>query len=66
MSPDYDELRRMDKKHDRIFNSYCSICKCNTLHVEDTVPDSDSATKWHCMICGNEKDHGGGNAPVLA
>jgi hypothetical protein len=33
----------------------CSVCKEVTPHVEDLVPDKESATVWHCMYCGTER-----------
>jgi len=44
---------------------YCKgLCKKNTPHKEDFVPDMGSATVWHCLVCGQEKRPRGGNAPV--
>jgi ribosomal protein S27E len=45
---------------------YCPNCNCSTPHAEDAVPDSESATVWHCLICGEEYRPSGGNAPVPA
>jgi hypothetical protein len=33
----------------------CQICGYSTLHEESAVPDSESATIWHCLICGHER-----------
>ena len=44
----------------------CSQCHADTPHVEDAVPDKESATVWHCLYCGNEYRPKGGNAPVPA
>jgi RNase P subunit RPR2 len=45
---------------------FCHKCNKNTPHVEDTVVDPESATVWHCLICGDEQRPPGGNAYVLA
>jgi ribosomal protein S27E len=47
-------------------NFHCDKCNKVTPHVEDIVFDKESATVWHCLICGNEKRPKGGNAFVLA
>ncbi len=49
-----------------ILNMHCDKCNKNTLHIEDTVMDAESATVWHCLVCGNERRPGGGNSFVLA
>ena len=33
----------------------CKLCGRLTIHAEDTVPDIESATVWHCLICGTER-----------
>jgi hypothetical protein len=47
-------------------NFHCDKCKRVTPHIEDVVFDKESATVWHCLICGNEKRPKGGNALVPA
>ncbi|MBN1188261.1 MAG: hypothetical protein JXA46_00770 [Dehalococcoidales bacterium] len=47
-------------------NFYCEKCGKVTPHIEDIVFDKESATVWHCLICGNEKRPKGGNAFVPA
>ena len=46
----------------------CEKCGGVTPHKEDSVPDLESATVWHCLYCGNEKrpqEPGSPNIPVL-
>jgi RNase P subunit RPR2 len=45
----------------------CPMCGKLTLHEESTVADSESATVWHCLICGHERrpsEPGSPNRPV--
>ena len=49
-----------------LLNMYCSLCGKKRLHKEDAVPDSHSATVWHCLWCGHERYPDGGNSMVLA
>ena len=45
----------------------CKTCGYSTIHAEDAVPDSKSATVWHCLICGTERrpdEHGTPNQPA--
>jgi RNase P subunit RPR2 len=47
----------------------CAQCGMITPHAEDRVNDLESATVWHCLICGTERrpnEPGTPNAPVLA
>jgi RNase P subunit RPR2 len=47
----------------------CKTCKTVTLHTEDTVTDRESATVWHCLVCGTERrpeEPGSPNKLVLA
>lgn len=44
-----------DKDNMKVKTKYCIICKEKTLWIEDTVPDLESATVWHCMGCGTEE-----------
>lgn len=53
----------------KIWNTECKTCQIVTPHAEDTVPDSESATVWHCLICGTERrptEPGTPNMPVPA
>ena len=50
----------------KIETKFCKACNKNTPHVEDIVFDKESATVWHCVICGTEQRPDGGNAMVLA
>ena len=46
----------------------CSKCGYTTPHAEDRVNDLESATVWHCLICGNERrppEKGTPNEPVF-
>jgi RNase P subunit RPR2 len=47
-------------------NFHCEKCNKVTPHIEDVVFDKESATVWHCLLCGHEKRPKGGNAFVLA
>jgi len=52
----------------RVHPLKCKKCQVITPHAEDTVPDSESATVWHCLYCGTERrpeEPGTPNAPVL-
>lgn len=45
----------------------CETCGYVTLHAEDRVNDLESATIWHCLLCGTERrppEPGTPNAPV--
>ena len=33
----------------------CKHCNELTPHAEDPVTERESATVWHCMICGTER-----------
>ena len=51
----------------KIHNFFCNKCQEVTPHAEDTVPDSESATVWHCIFCGEEQrpdEPGTPNKPV--
>ncbi len=39
----------------KVKNKYCSVCGKKTYWTEDTVPDLESATVWHCLECGTEE-----------
>ena len=39
----------------KTISMFCEQCGEKTLHVEDSVPDSESATVWHCLVCGREQ-----------
>jgi len=41
----------------------CIRCGVPTLHAEDAVSDVESATVWHCLICGEEKRPGEPGTP---
>ena len=46
----------------------CKKCQVVTPHAEDSVPDGESATVWHCLYCGTERrpeEPGTPNKPVL-
>jgi len=43
------------------------MCGIATLHQETPVPDIESATVWHCLICGHERrpnEPGSPNEPI--
>jgi len=51
-----------------VWMTKCEKCGGVTPHKEDSVPDLESATVWHCLYCGNEKrpqEPGSPNIPVL-
>lgn len=53
----------------KIHNFMCKTCQRVTPHAEDSVPDKESATVWHCLICGTERrpeEPGSPNEPVFA
>lgn len=56
----------MEDNRKTVETFYCDNCKMLTPHKEDIVFDGQSATVWHCIICGHEKRPKGGNAPVPA
>jgi predicted nucleic acid-binding Zn ribbon protein len=39
----------------KIQEKHCPVCKNKTVFVEDNVADKESATVWHCMVCGFEQ-----------
>ena len=46
----------------------CKSCGMITPHAEDTVSDLESATVWHCLICGTERrpnEPGTPNEPAI-
>jgi RNase P subunit RPR2 len=50
----------------RVHPLRCETCKVITPHAEDTVTDRESATVWHCLICGTERrpPEPGGSSPM--
>lgn len=50
-----------------IRSRWCGHCQAVTPHAEETVPDLESATVWHCLYCGTEirpDEPGTPNQPV--
>ena len=51
----------------KLHSHLCKTCNRITIHVEDSVPDLESATVWHCLVCGTEtrpNEPGTPNEPV--
>jgi RNase P subunit RPR2 len=64
-SRDFFEEQGLDREV-KVENFHCEKCNKVTPHTEDVVFDKESATVWHCLICGEEKRPKGGNAFVPA
>jgi RNase P subunit RPR2 len=62
MGSEFDHSNSVKKVHPL----KCEFCKRITPHAEDTVSDPESATVWHCLICGTERrpPEPGGSSPM--
>jgi len=63
------DLLNMSDEVKNVHPLTCKACGMITPHAEDTVSDMESATVWHCLICGTERrpnEPGSPNEPVLA
>ena len=52
----------------RLRTFYCACCGRSAIHKADIVFDKESASVWHCLVCGNERrppENGSPNQPAI-